>query len=175
MNSLQRQIITTHAELIRLAIAVREDKDLAPTLFELLKEMEEAGWTGLVKGMIEFVEGRDIDIEGLDDEDEAILIAMQRGYEDKDYLAQLELDAAKAAAPALAAVIYAATQGEREALETLSGLREAADTPVASATTEALIAMVEGARVADELVTGLPDEQARLVRAVMQQLIALEV
>ena len=63
----------------------------------------------------------------------------------------------------------------REALETMAGLREAADTPVASATTEALIAMVEGARVADELVTGLPDEQARLVRAVMQQLIALEV
>lgn len=174
MTPFQRQIATTHAELIRLTIAVREDADLAPALFELFKDMEEAGWTDLVKGMIDFVEGRDIDTEGLDDEDEAILMAMQRGHEDGDFLAELEVDAAAVAAPALAALIYAATQGELEALETLAGLREAADTPTAIATAEALIAMVEGTRDADTLVTGLPDEQARLMRAVMQHLIALE-
>lgn len=174
MTPFQRQIATTHAELIRLAIAVRDDRDLAPALFELFKEMEEAGWTDLVRGMIDFVEGRDIDIEGMDDEDEAILIAMQRGHEDKDFLATLEIDAAQAAAPALAALIYAATQGEREALEAMAGLREAADTPAAIATSEALIDIVEGARDARIVVASLPDEQARLIRAVLEQLAELE-
>jgi len=174
MNNFQHQIATTHAELIRLGVAVREDRDLAPTLFELFKDMEEAGWSNLVRGMIDFVEGRDIDIEGMDDEDQAILIAMQRGHENKDFLISLELDAAKAAAPALGALIYAATQGEREALEAMAGLHDAADTATALATAEALIDIIEGARNPEALAERLPPEQARLVQAILEQLSKLE-
>ncbi len=174
MTPYQHQIATTHAELIRLAIAVREDSDLAPTLFELLHEMEEGGWTGLVKAMIDFVNGQDVDSSALDEEDHAILTAMQRGLEDKAWLAELEHDAATQAAPALAALIYAATQGEREALEALAGLRDAADTPTAVRTSEALIAIVEGSRKADALSARLPEEQARLIRAILDELATLE-
>lgn len=173
-NPLHRQIATTHAELIRLAIAVREDSDLAPTLFELFHDMEEAGWNALVKGMIDFVNGQDIDLDGMDEEDRAILTAMQRGLEDKAWLAELEQDAAAQAAPALAALIFAATQGERDALEALAGLRDAADTPTAVRTSEALIAIVEGAREADDLTARLPEEQTRLIRAVLDELATLE-
>jgi hypothetical protein len=173
-NALQHQIAHTHAELIRLAVAVRQDSDLAPALFELFHEMEEAGWNALVKAMIDFVNGKAVDLAALDEEDRAILQAMQRGLEEPSFLAELEQDAAHQAAAPLAALIYAATLGEREALETMAGLREAADTPAAIATSEALIAIVEGARAADELTANLPEEQARLVRAVLEALAALE-
>ncbi|MGB9670215.1 MAG: hypothetical protein ACP5OY_06470 [Halothiobacillaceae bacterium] len=168
------QIAHTHAELIRLAVAVRQDSDLAPALFELFREMEEAGWNALVKAMIDFVNKEAVDLAALDEEDRAILQAMQRGLEDPTFLAELEQDAAHQAAAPLAALIYAATLGEREALETMAGLREAADTPAAIATSEALIAIVEGARAADELTANLPEEQARLVRAVLRELAGLE-
>jgi len=173
-DTLQRQIAHTHAELIRLAVAVRQDADLAPALFELFHEMEEAGWTALVKAMIDFVNGEAVDMNALDEEDRAILAAMQRGLEDPAYLAELEQDAAQQAAAPLAALIYAATQGEREALETMAGLREAADTPAAIATSEALIAIVEGAREADALAARLPEEQARLIHSILDQLAELE-
>jgi len=171
---LQQQITHTHAELIRLAVAVRQDPALAPTLFELFHELEEAGWSGLVKAMIDFVNGEAVDLAALDEEDQIILRAMQRGLEEPDFLAELEQDAAQQAAAPLAALIYAATCGEREALETLMGLREAADTPTAIATSEALIAIVEGTRAAEELTANLPKEQARLVRAVLEELSVLE-
>ncbi|MEF3193648.1 MAG: hypothetical protein K6346_05510 [Halothiobacillaceae bacterium] len=175
MTAYQHQIAHIYAELlIRLAVALRQDPDLAPALFELFREMEEAGWNALVKAIIDFVNGEAVDLAALDEEDRAILTAMQRGLEDKAWLAELEQDAATQAAPALAALIYAATLGEREALETIAALREATDTPAASATTEALIAIVEGTRAADELTANLPEEQARLVRAVLGELARLE-
>lgn len=173
-HPLHSQIAHTHAELIRLAVAVRQDSDLAPALFELLHEMEEAGWNALVKAMIDFVNGDDIDLQALDEEDQAILQAMQRGLEDPIFLTELEQHASQQAAAPLAALIYAATMGEREALEALAGLREAADTPTATATAEALIAIVEGEREVGTLTTGLPDAQACLVRAVLTELAALE-
>ncbi|MEW6446216.1 MAG: hypothetical protein ACOZAQ_08085 [Pseudomonadota bacterium] len=171
---LDRQIALTHAELIRLAVAVREDRDLAPALFEPLRELEEAGWSGLVKAMIAFVNDEEIDMDPLDEEDHAIIIAMQRGLEDKEWLAGLEQDAAAQAAPALAALIYAATQGEREALEAMASLRDAADTPAAVATSAALIAIIEGERSALSLTVGLPEEQARLIGTVLEELASLE-
>ncbi|MGC8733385.1 MAG: hypothetical protein ACP5RC_14165, partial [Halothiobacillaceae bacterium] len=70
------QIAHTHAELIRLAVAVRQDSDLAPALFELFREMEEAGWNALVKAMIDFVNKEAVDLAALDEEDRAILQAM---------------------------------------------------------------------------------------------------
>ncbi len=164
----------THAELIRLAVAVRQDADLAPALFELLQAMEEAGWGALVKAMIGFIQGEEVDLAPLDEEDRAIVQAMQRGLEDPHTLVALEEDAAQQAAAPLAALIYAATQGQVEALEAVAGLRELADTPASRASCEALIAIVEGARDAAALSAGLPEEQARLVCAVLGELAALE-
>jgi hypothetical protein len=71
-------------------------------------------------------------------------------------------------------VIYAATQGEREALEALAELHQAADTPAALATSAALIAIIEGERDADVLGQNLPDEQVQLVQAVLVALHELE-
>ncbi|MDM7323219.1 MAG: hypothetical protein P3W87_008145, partial [Gammaproteobacteria bacterium] len=162
------------AELLRLAVDGPPESDLAPALFERLTQMVEAGGNALVKAMIVFVNGDVVDLKALEEEDQAILQAMQRGLEDPTFLAELEQDVSHQAAAPLAALIYAATMGEREALETLAGLREAADTPTATATAEALIAIVEGERKADALTSGLPEAQAGLVRAVLSELAVLE-
>jgi len=79
------------------------------------------------------------------------------------------------AAQALAAVVYAATIGEREALETLAELHHAADTPAALATSAALISMIEGERDAAQLCQNLPAEQSDLILAVLKALHRLEI
>lgn len=167
-------LLATHAELIRLAIAVRQDRDLAPALFEVLHNLEEDGWTNLVRGMIDFLEGRELDLARFDAEDRAILAAMQRGLAEPDFLAELEQAGQTLAAGPLAALVYAATQGESEALESLTTLRAAADTEAARASTQALVRMIEGERDPHALSQGLPEAQARLIQAVLSELVGLE-
>jgi hypothetical protein len=180
MTPLQRQIAASHNELIRLVLASNRDAQTIPVLEALLDDMHTNGWEALTLTLRQRIQpaAECKDIPPLDDEDHAILQIIEYFGQNPQHLDALGAHDAEQnvqfAAQALAAVIYAATQGEREALEALAELHQAADTPAALATSAALIAIIEGERDADKLSQNLPTEQRMLIGAVLTELYKLE-
>ena len=177
---MQTQIAAAHLELIQCVLAAQHDPGKIDALAALLADMHEHGWLGLthtLRQRFDLPTTAD-DAAELDDEDRAILELLELATAQPDDFAVLAAQAKDSntqfAAQALAAVIYAATIGEREALETLAELHQAADTPAAVATSAALIAMIEGQRDAEALSHDLPTEQSTLILAVLKALHSLE-
>lgn len=177
---MQNQIAAAHLELIQCVLAAQHDSSQISALAAVLAEMHEHGWHGLthtLRQRFDLPTTADHAAE-LDDEDRAILELLELAAAQPDDFAALAAQAkdnnTQHAAQALAAVIYAATQGEREALETLAELHQAADTPAALATSAALISMIEGERTAEALNHDLPAEQSALIHAVLAALHDLE-
>ncbi len=177
---MQTQIAATHLELIQCVLAAQRDSSKINALATLLDDMHEHGWLGLTHTLRQrFDLPTSIEHTAeLDDEDRAILELLEVAAAQPDDFAALAAQATTThtqhAAQALAAVVYAATIGEREALETLAELHQAADTPTALATSAALISMIEGERNAEALSQALPAEQRALIAAVLCELNKLE-
>jgi hypothetical protein len=177
---MQAQIAATHLELIQCALAAQRDASKINALASLLDDMHEHGWLGLTHTLRQrFNLPTTADQAAvLDDEDRAILELLELAAAQPDDFAALATQTTTThnqhAAQALAAVVYAATLGEREALETLAELHQAADTPAALATSAALISMIEGERNAETLCHDLPAEQSALIAAVLGELHKLE-
>ena len=180
MTPLQQQIAAAHLELIQLTLAAAHDTDAHAQLVVLLHTMHSDGWEALSHALQTRLglNPQEPPASVLDDEDRHILELIEHAQQ---HPAAFEAFAQQAAAhnlqhtaQALAALIYAATQGEREALETLAELHQAADTPAALATSAALIHIVEGERQIAALGSTLPDAQVQLVQMVLAELHELE-
>jgi len=180
MTPLQQQIAASHGELIRLVLASSSDVQAIPALSALLDDMHNNGWSALAFTLRQRILPAQAqgEIPPLDEEDHAILQLIEYFEENTQELDTLDTHGAaqntQLAGQALAAVVYAATQGEREALEAIAELHQAADTPAALAASAALIRMIEGERTADTLSHDLPAEQAALIHAVLEALHILE-
>ena len=182
MTPYQRQIASTHLELIQLA-AYANSAEQQQQLQQLVEHMQNDGWHNLSLAMQAQCGLKPVDLltdspQALDEEDQAILELIHFAQKQPAAFAEFAQAAQSAqqhtAAQALAALVYAATQGEREALEALAELQQAADSPAALATSSALIAMIEGERDPARLSQNLPDEQAQLIRNILLQLDAFE-
>ncbi|MEW5837499.1 MAG: hypothetical protein AB1717_01515 [Pseudomonadota bacterium] len=184
---MQAQILSAHLELIQLSLAARQSRAAREELATLLHAMHDDGWQALSHalrqrlGVSSGAQGHaqgDTSTMELDDEDRSILRLIDDALAQPEAFAALAAESAAAnrrhAAQALAALVYAATQGEREALEALAELQQAADTPASVATSAALIHLVEGERNIDALNQNLPEEQAQLLQAVLSELAELE-
>jgi len=178
---MQTQIAAAHLELIQCVLAAQHDPGEIDALAAVLADMHEHGWLGLTHTLRQrFDLPTTADhVAELDDEDRAILELLELAAAQPDDFAALAAQSTTTniqhASQALAAVVYAATIGEREALETLAELHHAADTPAALATSAALISMIEGERDAAQLSQNLPAEQSDLILAVLKALHSLEI
>jgi len=180
-TTMQTQIAAAHLELIQYVLAAQNDSSKINALAAVLDDMHEHGWLGLthtLRQRFDLPTTAEHAAE-LDDEDRAILELLELAAAQPDDFAALAAQATTTntqyAAQALAAVVYAATIGEREALETLAELHQAADTPAALATSAAFISMIEGERDAETLSQNLPAEQRALILAVLEALHSLEI
>ena len=180
MTPLQQQIAAAHLELIQLTLAAAHDPHAQTQLIILLDTMHSDGWQALSHAVQTRLglSTQEHAACALDDEDRHILELIEHAQRQpaafQTFAQQAAAHNLQHTALALAALIYAATQGEREALETLAELHQAADTPAALATSAALIHIVEGERQIDVLSQTLPEEQAQLVQMVLTALHELE-
>ena len=180
MTPLQQQIAAAHLELIQLTLAAAHDPDAHAQLNSLLHTMHSDGWQALSHALQTRLDlsTQEPPTCALDDEDRHILELLEHAQQQPAAFQAFAQQAAahnlRHTALALAALIYAATLGEREALETLAELHQAADTPEALATSAALIHIVEGERQIDVLSQTLPEEQAQLIQVVLAALHELE-
>ena len=180
MTPLQQQIAAAHLELIQLTLAAAHDPDAHAQLGALLHTMHSDGWQALSHALQTRLglSTQEHPACALDDEDRHILELIEHAQQQPAAFQAFAQQAAahnlQHTAQALAALIYAATQGEREALEALAELHQAADTPAALATSAALIHIVEGERQIDALSPTLPDAQTQLVQMVLVELNQLE-
>ena len=178
MTPLQRQMAAAHLELIQLCLAAENDPTEHAALHTYLDAMQADGWEALSQTLRQRLHPDQAPLPDTDDEDRAILQLIDHARAHPDDFASFAAQAAEDnrlhAAQALAALIYAATQGEREALETLAELHQASDTPAALATSAAFIAMIEGERNPTTLCQNLPNDQIALMRAVLKVLQELE-
>lgn len=172
---MQRQIAAAHHELLTACLRAHEDATQRPALAKLLDDMQHDGWLALSQHLRQRYALTDTATASppLDEEDHAIVQCLDAILAQPALLDEWRTDATPIA-EALAALVYAATQGEREALEALDELRASADTPTAEATSQALIAMIEGERDLRQLSAHLPAEQAELITQVMHALRVLE-
>ena len=174
------QIAAAHHDLNNLILATQDHPDQLNALARRLDDMHNDGWHALVHTLrLRFgLPAEPIGTATLDNEDHAILALLDYAQSQPDEFAALAAQSADAntqhAAHALAALIYAATQGEHEALEALAELHQAADTPEALAASAAFIRMIEGERQPDVLCRDLPNQQAALIQAVLASLEDLE-
>ena len=180
MTPLQQQIAAAHLELIQLTLAAAHDSHAKAQLSTLLNTMHDDGWQALSHTLQTRLglATQEHTACAIDDEDRSILELIDYAQHHPDAFQAFAQQAAahnlQHTALALAALIYAATLGEREALETLAELHQAADTPAALATSAALIHIVEGERRLDVLSHNLPEEQAQLVHMILVELNQLE-
>jgi len=177
---MQTQIAAAHLELIELCLAAPLDPRAQAQLAAHLDIMHSDGWEALSHALqqrfgLPSHHGNTME---LDDEDRAIIALIEHAQNHPEDFAILAAQAAADnqhhVAQALAAVVYAATQGEREALEALAELHQAADTPAALGASAALIRMIEGERAPETLSHDLPAEQSALIHAVLEALHVLE-
>lgn len=169
MTAVSSQIVATHAELIRaIAGAIRESlpRDAAA---EMAARYREDGWNDLADALEARLDGRQPDPAALDDEDRNILEAVERTVNEPRWLEQVEAEAEHEAAEPIAALILAATWGEREALAALTEMRETAeDAGMTGSAAHAFVAIVEGERDLERLVATFPECPRGLAAATLE-------
>lgn len=122
-----RQIAQVHAQLINSVVMACNNSALLGQLEPPLQAAQNNGWTELVKRIRSILGGsRDSQIlVGLDEEDAAIILSILVGLQDPSQLPRaVEKSDATFAAPGLAAMIHAASNGDVQALSMLGTMAE---------------------------------------------------
>jgi len=168
MTAVSSQIVAAHSDLIRtVADALR-----AGTIDEAraaVGRYREDGWTGLAAALDARLEGNQPAGETLDEEDQAILLAVERSTTDPGWLDGVEAEAEAEAAEPIAALILAATWGEREALAALDEMRDTAEQAgLSGSAAHAFVAIVEGERDLERLVESFPHCPRGLATATLE-------
>ena len=177
MPDVSSQVAAAHLEFIEPIIAALPDakpsgaqRDAAAFA---IAHYRDNGWQDLCDVVQARLDDQKLDPAGrnLDDEDRMILAAIDRAAAEPDWLRRAIKEAETEAADQLAALILAATWGEREALAALDEMRDAAQAAgMRGSTAHAFIAMVEGERGLDTLIANHPNAQNGLIEATLTAL-----
>ncbi|RRQ24040.1 hypothetical protein D5687_04715 [Guyparkeria sp. SCN-R1] len=168
MTDVSSQVAAAHLELIEAvssALTLPEATPTAGTAAMLaIDQYREDGWNALAEALKRRLAGRTVDESTLDDEDRMILAAIDRATDEPRWLHRVAEQAEVEAAEQIAALILAATWGERDALAALNEMREAARAAgIQGSTAHAFVAIVEGERRLDALIESHENAQAGLV------------
>lgn len=185
MTDVSSQVAAAHLELIEaVGAALADDSPDTTTRTAalcLVDRYRQDGWHALADALgARLADSRDGDDErpddsSLDEEDRMILAASVRAAQDPGWLSRVAEQAEAQAAEQIAALILAATWGEREALAALNEMREAARAAgMDGSTAHGFVAMVEGERDADALLAAHVNAQASLIRRTLAALDRLE-
>lgn len=175
MPNVSSQVAAAHLEFIEPIVAAlaseapagpqRQAADL------MLAHYRETGWERLCDAVEARLDGRDVDAAALDDEDRMILAAIDHAADEPEWLDRAVAAAEAEAANQVAALILAATWGERDALAALNEMRETAQAAgIQGSTAHAFVAMVEGERELARLMAANPNAQGSLVEATLTAL-----
>ncbi|WP_322520389.1 hypothetical protein SR882_06195 [Guyparkeria halophila] len=168
MTDVSSQVAAVHLELIEAvgaALASSKSTATADTAALLaIERYREDGWNDLAKALRRRLAGKTVDASTLDEEDRMILAAIERATDEPQWLQHVAEQAEVEAAEQIAALILAATWGERDALAALNEMREAARAAgVQGSTAHAFVAIVEGERRLDALLESHENAQTGLV------------
>jgi len=173
------QVVQTHAELIVNVVQACQNPDQRAKLQPVLEAGESYGQLKLVNAIRRILDGsRESSLlQGLDEDDAAIVEAILRGLQDPATLPDPNAKAdPSAAAPGLAHMIHAAAHGNTEALEMLGHMAEQM-APVGGdmARLGSLMRrMVNGERDVDSLCEGMSASGESLVVSILEELGRLE-
>lgn len=171
MSDVSSQVAAAHRELIAAVSHALRDPAALPLARASTAHYREKGWNALCAALSARLDGLPVNPDGLDDEDLTILTAVDKAAADPAWLAEAEKQAESEAAEQMAALILAATWGERDALAALTEMREAADSAgLTGSTAHAFVAMVEGERQLERLQADYPDSQSGLLAATLAAL-----
>ncbi len=168
MTHVSSQVAAAHLELIETVSAAIASPEPTPTAraaaMLAIDRYREDGWNDLAEALKSQLAGRTVDNSRLDDEDQMILAAVDRAAKEPQWLHSVAEQAEVEAAEQIAALILAATWGEREALEALNEMREAARAAgIPGSTAHAFVAIVEGERRLEALLENHANAQTGLV------------
>lgn len=175
MPNVSSQVAAAHLEFIEPIVAALPSAAPGSAQQEaatfMIAHYRENGWERLCDAVEARLDGQDIDTSALDDEDGMILAAIDRAANEPEWLDRVVAEAEAQAAEQVAALILAATWGEREALAALNEMREAAQAAgMSDSTAHAFVAIVEGERRLDALLETHSNAQAGLVERTLQSL-----
>lgn len=179
MLSRREQIARAHAPLILAVVQACHNPALLPQMDPILKASADNGWTELVAAIRELLNGRrDLSLlQGLDEEDQAIIDAILQGLQDPASLPKVAADGGPgsdpaAAGPGLATIIHAASRGETEALSWLGEMTEQmSNAGGGMARVGATLGrMANGERDPDRLCKGLDGPGEKLVTDILAEL-----
>ena len=175
MPEVSSQVAAAHLEFIEPVSAALAEP--TPTVAQrdaamfVVSQYRDNGWHGLCDAVEARLAGRDTVPADLDDEDRQVLLAIDRAVDEPQWLQQALAEAETEAADQVAALILAATWGEREALAALNEMRETAQAAgLQDSTAHAFVAMVEGERGLGTLMAKHPNAQRGLIEATLTAL-----
>ncbi|HSH84475.1 MAG TPA: hypothetical protein VK979_04865 [Guyparkeria sp.] len=175
MSNVSSQVAAAHLEFIEPISACLASKE--PSLAQqdavavMIATYREEGWSDLCRATVALLAGQATDEAALDDEDRMILAAIEQAAKEPGWLEGAVTEAEAQAAEQIAALILAATWGEREALAALNEMRAAAQAAgLTGSTAHAFIAMVEGERELDALLGAHKNAQTGLIERTLAAL-----
>jgi len=169
MTVVSSQIVAAHSDLIRTVAAAIGDSGTKDAARAAVARYREDGWNGLAAALDARLDRGEPGSEALDEEDRAILAAVERTAEDPAWLDGIEAEAEREAAEPIAALILAATWGEREALAALDEMRDTAEQAgLSQSAAHAFVAIVEGERDLETLVASFPHCPRGLATATLE-------
>jgi len=169
MTVVSSQIVAAHSDLIRPVAAAIRASGVIEEARAAVARYREDGWNGLAAALEARLDGAAPDREPLDEEDRAILDAVDRAAEDPAWLDGIEAQAEAEAAEPIAALILAATWGEREALAALDEMRDTAEQAgLPQSAAHAFVAIVEGERDLETLIASFPNCPRGLATATLE-------
>ncbi|MFI9652256.1 hypothetical protein [Guyparkeria halopsychrophila] len=174
MTDVSSQVAAAHLELIEsvsAALASPDSTTARTAAMLVIDSYREDGWNDLAAAIKARLSDSKVDESQLDDEDRMILAAIERAAHDPTWLDSVAEQAEVEAAEQIAALILAATWGEREALAALNEMREAARAAgIEGSTAHAFVALVEGERQLEALLEAHPNAQVGLIERTLAAL-----
>lgn len=170
-----QQIRQMHAELIHRVVQASHDPKQAVALEPALQSSHANGWEQLVQAIRRILQGERNPalLSPLDEEDRSIISAILEGIQNPSSLPPRQHQADPThAAPGLAQLIQAASQGDAQALQVVAGMAEqmskaGGDMARLAAKIKPLI---DGERDLDKLCQGMSDQGQQLVQNIVQDL-----
>ncbi len=172
-----RQIAQVHAQLINSVVMACHNNAILPQLEPVLQAAQSNGWTELVKRIRKILAGtRNSNILiGLDEEDAAIILAILVAIQDATQLPKVvDKSEAAMAAPGLAMMIHAASNGDPQALSTLAGMaQQMSQTPGMRQFALMLKPLLDGERDLGVLTKNLDEQAKLLMESLLEELLKL--
>jgi len=127
MNQRDEQIVKAHGKLIIAVVQSCQNPAMLPGMEPILKASADNGWAELVTAIRAILKGRRDPglLQGLDEEDSAIVAGILRGLQNPTTLPDPDDSADPAdAGPGFASIIHAASHGDQGALEWMGNMAE---------------------------------------------------